>query len=50
VWAVRHRDELKKQCGQSYSPEEAADDFKNRYGKSVRNLFTKLWLMRSFER
>lgn len=47
VWIVKHWDELKKKYGQGFSIQRAAQDFSNRFGKSVlqqlHEIFTRIF-------
>lgn len=42
VWIVRHWDELKKKYGQTFSLEQAAQDYTERYGRPQRGVFRTL--------
>jgi hypothetical protein len=45
VWIVRHWDEVKRKCGQSFPLQQAAEDYTERYGKQK-----KRWLPALFRR
>ncbi len=43
TWMVKHWHLLKEKCGEEYSPKEAAIDFTQRYGRSIRQRVRELF-------